>query len=443
MSTRLKVLSEEIGAKKLEARKLIDAAQVAKRDLNSDELSKLNAIHAEIDGKQSQFHVEARQLAFEGEKGRSFSQSEERDIGKFDYGRFFRSMLPNSQERLEGIEREMVAEGEAEARASGAKYSGLTLPSALVRRGSYRSEKRDITATGTTTVTGDQGGMTIQTMKAGLLDDFYNASILRASGATVLEGLIGNLDVPRLVPGTASAGKTENATADEVNATTAMLTLTPKRLPGFIDIGEQLLKQSSSAIEEIVRRMLTGQMLATQEAAFFHGTGTNEAWGIAGTAGIGSVAGGTNGLAPAWAHIVGLESKVDAQNALLGNPRYFTNGKARAQLKTTQKAAGTDSRMILDDANGGLLNGYSPVFTNAIKSNLVKGASGAVCSGIFYGNPADYWIGYWGGLSFELLRDSTNAAQGLYRLMATAYYDGGVVRPKSFAAMLDALTPNA
>ena len=43
------------------------------------------------------------------------------------------------------------------------------------------------------------------------------------------------------------------------------------------------------------------------------------------------------------------------------------------------------------------------------------------------------------GVSLEMIRDKTNAISGLYTLVASTYYDGGVVRPKSFAAMLDAL----
>jgi HK97 family phage major capsid protein len=86
-----------------------------------------------------------------------------------------------------------------------------------------------------------------------------------------------------------------------------------------------------------------------------------------------------------------------------------------------------------------MLNGYRPLFTTAISRTLTKGSSGAVASAIFFGNWADYWITYWSGISLELVRDKTNATTGLYTLVAATYYDGNVVRPKSFAAMLDAL----
>jgi HK97 family phage major capsid protein len=361
----------------------------------------------------------------------SFSRSENRDIGRFDLGVALRSLISGNS--LTGIERELIDEGFAEASRAGiGRSAGIMLPSFLVQR--------DMTATGETSVAGDQGGMTVPTNKAGLLDDFFNASIMRSLGATVLTGLTGNLDIPRLAAGTAAAGKAENAGADEVNPTTAQLELKPKRLPAFIDLSDQLLIQSSSAIESMIRSHLTAQMLATQEAAFFHGGGTNEANGIAGTSGIGSIVGGTNGLAPTYAHMVGLEEKVDAQNALANALAYATNGQIRQKLKLTPKqGSGVEGNFILSDLAPNTINGYRAAFTNAISRTLTKGSSSGVASAIFFGNFADYVVGYWGGLNLELIRDSANAKLGLHTLVANTYYDGGVRRPKSFAAMLDAL----
>jgi HK97 family phage major capsid protein len=359
------------------------------------------------------------------------SKSEKRDLGRFDLGTALRAHYSGS--KLEGAEREIVEEGIREAKNAGIGQSrGIMLPSFYVN-------KRDMSATGQTSVAGDQGGMTIATDKTGLLDDFFASSVMNQLGATVLTGLTGNLDIPILAAGTAAAKKAENAAADEVSPTTSQLSLTPKRLPAFIDISDQLLSQSSSAIEAMLRGHLTAQMLATQETAFFHGGGTNEANGVAGTSGIGSVLGGTNGAAPDYADIINLEEKVDAQNALQGGLAYATNGQIRAKLKQTSKqTSGAEGNFIISDGSPGVINGYRAEFTNAISRTLTKGSS-SVASAIFFGNFSDYVIGYWGGLNLELLRDSTNAKTGLHTLVANTYYDGGVRRPKSFAAMLDAL----
>lgn len=436
---RLKELLEKRGAKAKEARTLSDTVINAGRAFTAEERSKIETIQKEVEDIDATIAIESRQAAIESQRAPKLTDGEQRDMARFDIGRMLRSMhasAKGAKSSLDGIEAEMVQEGEREARSAGIESAGLFLPRSFVRR---CQERRDLTATGKTSVDGDQGGMIIATEKAGLLDDFFNASVMRSAGATVLEGLVGNLDIPRLVSGTAPVKKTENEAAGEYTPTTAKLSLTPKRLPAFIDISEQLLKQSPQAIEAIIRAHITNQMLAVQEAAFFHGNGTSEANGIAGTSGIGSVVGGTNGAAPTWAHIVGLETAVDGNNAVFGNLHYVSNGQIRGKLKQTAKISSTDSLTILDDRNGGLLNGYSPLWTNAVSRTLTKGSSGAVASAIFFGNFADYWIGYWGGISLELIRDSASAKTGTYCLVASTYYDGGVVRPKSFAAMLDAL----
>ena len=419
-----------------QVREILDFVGTQQRSLTPDEETKIRAMEVDIDGLTASIDAEVRQMQREGAARSTpvLNAGEQRDVNTFDFNKVLNHLYRSAKGGatvIDGIEAEMIREGETEARSAGISAGGILLPRLLVRR-----ENRDMTAGGTTTTTGDQGGMTVQVEKRGLLDDFFNASVMRLAGATVLEGLTGNLDLPRLVAGTAAAGKAENGTADEVSPTTAMLQLTPKRLPAYIDISERLLLQSSVAIETILRGHLATQMGATQEAAFFHGTGTNEANGIAGASGIGSVAGGTNGLAPSLANLIALETAVDTSNALLGNLSYVSNGQIRGKLKSTPKVSSTDSRMLLD--SDGLVNGYTPYFTNAVSRTLTKGTS-SVASAIFFGNFADYVVGYWGGVSLEMVRDKTNAITGIYSLVASTYYDGGVVRPKSFAAQLDAL----
>lgn len=433
---KLKELQEKRGSLMKQVREILDFVGTQQRSLTPDEETKIRGMEVDIDGLTASIDAEVRQMQREGAARSTpvLNAGEQRDVNTFDFNKVLNHLYRSAKGGatvIDGIEAEMIREGETEARSAGISAGGILLPRLLVRR-----ENRDMTASGTTTTTGDQGGMTVPVEKRGLLDDFFNASVMRLAGATVLEGLTGNLDLPRLIAGTAAAGKAENGTADEVSPTTAMLQLTPKRLPAYIDISERLLLQSSVAIETILRGHLATQMGATQEAAFFHGGGTNEANGIAGTSGIGSVAGGTNGLAPSLANLIALETAVDTSNALLGNLSYVSNGQIRGKLKGTPKVSSTDSRMLLD--SDGLVNGYTPYFTNAVSRTLTKGSS-SVASAIFFGNFADYVVGYWGGVSLEMVRDKTNAISGIYSLVASTYYDGGVVRPKSFAAQLDAL----
>jgi HK97 family phage major capsid protein len=441
MSTRLKELSEKRGAKLKEASALIAKATEEKRELTSAEQETIAKLHTDAEAINGTIMIEARQLAIESQKAPQLSRQEARDIATFDLGKVLRRMrdaLDGSQSfALDGIESEILKEGRNEAQQAGVLHRGVMLPRMIVRRTGY--EARDMTATGTTSVAGDQGGMTIATEKRGLLDDFYNALVIRQAGALVMEGLQGNVDMPRYVKPTAPAGKAENGSADELSPTTAMISLQPKRLPAFIDLSDRLLIQSSAAIEAVVRKNLTQQLGDVMEIAFINGaqSSATEAAGILTTSGIGAVAGGTNGAVPTWGNIVDLESAVANANAASGALHYLTNTKVRGKLKQTVRVASTDSRFIWDGED---LNGYAPLVSNAVPSTLTKGSSSGICSAIIFGNFNDYAIGFWAGLSLELIRDSANAKVGMHTLVANSYYDGAVLRPASFAAMKDALT---
>ena len=140
-------------------------------------------------GRSMERSWRARQLAIESQKAPQLSRQEARDIATFDLGKVLRRMrdaLDGSQSfALDGIESEILQEGRNEAQQAGVLHRGVMLPRMIVRRTGY--EARDMTATGTTSVTGDQGGMTIATEKRRLLDDFY-ALVIRQAGALVMEG---------------------------------------------------------------------------------------------------------------------------------------------------------------------------------------------------------------------------------------------------------------
>jgi len=266
MSAKLKQLQETRGAKLKEARALLDLSITEKRDLKPEEHEKVKALHNEIDGIESVIDVEVRQMSLESAKGADLSKEEKRDIGRFDLGRVLRAQAGIGNATLDGIEKEMVQEGLNEVRDAQIEgFKGIMLPTSIVRRENrsgirFDRESRALTATGQTTIAGDQGGMTIQTTPEGLLDSFYNNLVLEQAGATMLEGLKGNVSFPRYTRPTDPTAKTENAAADAGQPLTATLTLSPNRLPFYIDVGEQLFMQSSAAIEQVLKRQVMNQL---------------------------------------------------------------------------------------------------------------------------------------------------------------------------------------
>jgi HK97 family phage major capsid protein len=433
MSKRLKQLNETRSAKKTEARTLLDKAKDEKRSLTSEEVESLDKIQTEVESIDSTITSELRQLSIESQnEAAELSKQEKRDVQKFSIGRALKLM--QNEERLDGIEKEIADEGRKEATESGVRSSGkgIMIPFKVLKN----QERRDMTATGGTG--GDQGGMTVQTNITNLYDSFFNRLVLRGLGSTVFEGLMGNLDLPRIIEPSDPAHKAENATADEISPTMAKLSLSPNRLPAVVEASNQLFIQSNENIEAFLQNHLLNKLSVLVEKKLINGGGSNEPTGMLGTSGIGDVAGGTNGLAPTIDHIIDLETEVSIDNADIGALSYLTNTKVRGRLKKTPIESGQTDRVW--PLRGPVdLNGYNAAVTNSVPSDLDKGTSTGVCSAILFGNWNDNIMAFWSGIEF-LLNPYSKDDEGLTRINAAVYYDGGIVRPVSFSAMQDALT---
>lgn len=293
------------------------------------------------------------------------------------------------------------------------------------------------------------GGAMVATdlLAADFITLLRNASMVRRMGARVLSGLVGNVAIPRQIGSITPGWVAQAGPASESDASFAQVTMSMKTCHGIQDITRDLLMQSTPAAEGLVRADLIETMATQVDFIALHGTGaSNQPTGLAATAGIGSEAGGVNGLAPTWDNIVNLESLVANNNAAQGATGYLTNTRVRGRLKRTQKFTGTNGQEIWmgppAGADGGLfgtLNGYTAGVSNNVRNDLTKGTSSGVCSAIFFGNWADLLIGEWG--TAEILPDEvTQAANRIIRMHVWQSLDIAVRRQQSFAAMLDALT---
>ena len=299
------------------------------------------------------------------------------------------------------------------------------------------------------TSTAGAGGNLVATnlLAADFITLLRNASLVRRMGARVLGGLVGNVAIPRQTGGITPGWVAQAGAGTEGDATFGQLTLSPKTAHGIQDVTRDLLLQGTPAVEGLIRADLIESMATQLDLIALHGTGaSNQPTGLAATAGIGAVAGGTNGAAPTWDNIVDLESQVANSNAAFGATGYLTNTKVRGKLKRTQKFASTNGQEIWmpamagdDSSLFGSMNGYRAGVSNNVSSTLTKGTASGVCSAIFYGNWGDLLIGEWG--TAELLPDEvTQAANRIIRMHIYQTVDIGVRRAQSFAAMLDALT---
>jgi len=301
-------------------------------------------------------------------------------------------------------------------------------------------QKRDLVV-GTTTA----GGHLVSTdlLASSFIDLLRNRMSVMRAGAQMLTGLQGNIAIPRMTGAATAYWVTEGNAPTESQQAFDQVTMSPKTVGAFTDLSRKLLLQSSVDVEGLVRRDLATVLGLEIDRVALNGSGTApQPRGVLQTSGIGAVVGGTNGLAPTWAHIVELWSDVAAANADFGTTAFVTNSKVIGKLMTTEKATGTAQFVCpgFPDASGVTsIAGARAVVSNQVPSNLTKGTSSGVCSAIAFGNWADLIVGMWGVL--DLMVDPySNSTSGTVRVVALQDVDVAVRHAESFAAMLDALT---
>lgn len=328
-----------------------------------------------------------------------------------------------------GFEREA---SDAYAQKYGRSAQGFFVPAEV--------QRRDLNVTTTTA-----GGHTVQTQlqPANFVDMLRNRMMVMRMGAQLLTGLTGNIAIPRQTGGATAYWVAESGAPTESQQAFDQVAMSPKTVGAFTDISRKLLLQSSIDVESFVRGDLAKVMGLEIDRAAINGSGSsNQPTGILSTSGIGDVAGGTNGLAPAWTHIIELWSDIANSNADFGAIGVLTNSRVIGKLMSTLKSAGVAGYIVENFPDfdgmtnmGGLRAGVS----NQVPSNLTKGTSSGVCSAIINGNWNDLIIGQWGTL--DLMVDPfTGSTSGTVRVVALQDVDIAVRHAESFAAMKDALT---
>lgn len=439
-----------------QARGLLDGADAAERGLSAEEETRFGELETQIEalgrdiarreqaeGWQREMGQPAGRGALRPEPGIGMSPRETRE---YSLVRAINAAIRND---WRGAELELEA-SEATAQRLGRQPQGFFVPfDYLANGGGERSvqvrtehgfqfvpERRDMSAG-----TDGAGGYTVATdlLASSFIDLLRNAMMVQRAGARMLTGLVGDVAIPRQAAGATAYWVAEGSAPTKSAMTSAFdqVTMAPKTVGAWADITRKLLMQSSLDIEALVRQDLATVLALEIDRAALHGSGSsNQPTGIAATSGIGSVAGGTNGLAPTHAHLIALETEVAQDNADIGRVAYMTNTKVRGKLKST--VIGTDQRMVWSEG-GTPINGYPAWITNQVSSGLTKGSSSGVCSAIFFGNWGDLLVGMWGGLDI-LVDPYTASTTGTVRVIALQDVDVAVRHAESFAAMLDALT---
>lgn len=296
---------------------------------------------------------------------------------------------------------------DASSKAAGKSARGIFVPGEVLRA------KRDLTV-GTSTA----GGNLVATdlLASSFIDLLRNSSVAIRAGATVMNGLVGNVAIPKQTGAATAYWVAESGAPTESQQTVGQVAMNPKTVGAFTDFSRRLILQSSLDVENMVRRDLAQVIALAIDTAALYGTAAdNQPRGLKNQTGI-----NTRDFAatnPTFAELVGMESEVAADNADVGNMRYLLNPAQRGSFKTTEKFSSTGMTIW---EPGNTVNGYATEVSNQITAGDV-----------FFGNFADLMIGFWSGLDLTV-DPYAGATSGTVRVIALQDCDIAVRNAISF-----------
>jgi HK97 family phage major capsid protein len=284
-----------------------------------------------------------------------------------------------------------------------------------------------------------------------------NYMAVAQAGATMLGGLQGPVAFPnQTAPGTATwVGENPLSDVAESNLLLSQIALNPRSLQSSTSYSRQLLAQSVIDVDGLIRQDLAQIMALALDLAAIAGTGaSNQPTGVLNTSGIGSVAGGTNGLTPTYTQLVDLETQVTAANADQWALSYMVHPTSRGTFKkatvlgntvgTPVWQKSTEAQYLADQVQGanarvpGELNGYTAWASAQVPNNLTKGTAVGIALAVIFGAWSQAVIGDWGMM--EIIVDPYRLKkQGMIELTSFGMYGVAVKYPAAFAAMKDAL----
>ena len=332
----------------------------------------------------------------------------QKEVRQFSFVRAINA-LANPQDKRAwanaAFEREV---SDAAQKTYGRSAQGIFVPNEVVHA------KRDLTVG-----TASAGGNLVATdlLAASFIEMLRNRSVVQRAGATVLNGLVGNVAIPKQSGAATAYWVAESGAPTESQQTLAQVTMSPKTVGAYTDFSRKLMIQSSIDVESMVRRDLATVIALAIDAAALYGTGSNnQPTGIKLVSGINTKDfAATN---PTFAELVGMESEVATDNADIGTMTYLFNPAQRGALKTTEKSSTSAGQFVWEAGN--TVNGYRTETSNQVTAGDV-----------FFGNFADLLIGFFSGL--DLMVDPySNSTSGTMRVVALQDTDIAVRNAVSF-----------
>lgn len=317
---------------------------------------------------------------------------------------------------MDGIEKEAHEQAVNEARSTGSAILGIGIPSSMLE------SRAAVTLHGAGA--SDISPTTLGAFQDGLREN----AVYEQVGATVLNGLAANVEIPVVGANSAAYAASEVADGGDKGDQFTSLTLSPKRISGYVDLSKQLVIQTGSGAEQSIIRDLGRSVADAMNAAMFAETnvsGANTA--IYNVSGVNNVATTTFNAANGTVlkDLLAMEQAVAEAKGLSGNLAYVTHPALMADMRKASLVSSVSAAM-----EGMNFNGYKTIYT----VGAAKDASDSNVVAIF-GDFSKLYVGHFGGLDITV-DNFTQAHLGTIRLVINKYCAFGLTHGAAFSRCL-------
>lgn len=336
-----------------------------------------------------------------------------REAGQYSLQRAITSIVEHG--KLDGLEKES---SDALSKKIGRQAKGFFMPLADLTV----SRSAGFVSRGMSAGIASAGGNMVATDTYGelMIEKLRNKTVLGEMGVRQLDGLRGNVAIPKHDGGSTAYWLAEGAEVESSAPIVGSVNLSPHRLASHTSFTKQLLAQSSTDLEAFIREDLIRSISLAEDLAGLAGSGDNgQPLGIMNTTGVNTV---SFGGAPTWAKIVEMESLVAADNADIGSMAYVTTSAVRGAWKSTVKASGTAQFLWGDNSE---VNGYAAMASNQVPGNRV-----------IFGDFKQCLMARWEGLDITV-DPYTLARHGKVQIYLQELIDFAVRHPESFCVSTD------
>ena len=407
---------------------MVSTCELESRSFTEDEsksVDNLNADIAELDGKIERAENTEKNISRMANTGATPSPDKEIESAKRSFS-LSRAMSGAMNGGLSGVEAEVYQEAQREARASGIQLAGnVAIPQSMFRAAGDA---------GLLTAGTGEGSDFVPTEHKGFIEALQPRLLVEELGATIITGVSGNLDMPRIsAAGTAGWGATETAATPLSELATDTLSLTPKRVGAYTTYTKQLLTQGSPAVDKIVAEDLGRAIRNAVDAAAFNGAGSSgEPQGIFGTTGVNDQA-ATNGTTLTAAKLIKMLTDVASQDGLSGGEVFVVSPAIYQKLATLIQVTGVSAVMVND-----MLQGYKVYMSTHLNQNVTKGTTTSGTGQLLFGNFSNLLLARWSGVDL-LIDPYTLGSSSEVKVIANQWMDLGARQPKAFATISDGI----